>query len=188
MIAFLSFGTTFAQNSTIKVNGKVVDENGDVIIGANISVVGGTASTVTNIEGKFSIQVKENSLIRVSFIGYKAQNVRIDKNKKDIKVTLAEDTKKLEEVVVTALGISRDAKSLGYARQSIDIGTTTEVRDANLLNMLSGKVSGVQFISAGGPTSSTRVVIRGNNSLYREQSAAICHRRYSYYERNGRSR
>ena len=136
-----------------------------MIIGANISVVGGTASTVTNIEGKFSIQVKENSLIRVSFIGYKAQNVRIDKNKKDIKVTLAEDTKKLDEVVVTALGISRDAKSLGYARQSIDIGTTTEVRDANLLNMLSGKVSGVQFISAGGPTSSTRVVIRGNNSL-----------------------
>ena len=165
LIAFLSFGTTFAQNSTIKVNGTVVDENGDVIIGANISVVGGTASTVTNIEGKFSIQVKENSLIRVSFIGYKAQNVRIDKNKKDIKVTLAEDTKKLDEVVVTALGISRDAKSLGYARQSIDIGTTTEVRDANLLNMLSGKVSGVQFISAGGPTSSTRVVIRGNNSL-----------------------
>ena len=165
LIAFLSFGTTFAQNSTIKVNGTVVDENGDVIIGANISVVGGTASTVTNIEGKFSIQVKENSLIRVSFIGYKAQNVRIDKNKKDIKVTLAEDTKKLDEVVVTALGISRDAKSLGYARQSIDIGTTTEVRDANLLNMLSGKVSGVQFISVGGPTSSTRVVIRGNNSL-----------------------
>lgn len=76
LIAFLSFGTTFAQNSTIKVNGTVVDENGDVIIGANISVVGGTASTVTNIEGKFSIQVKENSLIRVSFIGYKAQNVR----------------------------------------------------------------------------------------------------------------
>ena len=107
LIAFLSFGTTFAQNSTIKVNGTVVDENGDVIIGANISVVGGTASTVTNIEGKFSIQVKENSLIRVSFIGYKAQNVRIDKNKKDIKVTLAEDTKKLDEVVVTALGISR---------------------------------------------------------------------------------
>ena len=120
LIAFLSFGTTFAQNSTIKVNGKVVDENGDVIIGANISVVGGTASTVTNIEGKFSIQVKENSLIRVSFIGYKAQNVRIDKNKKDIKVTLAEDTKKLEEVVVTALGISRDAKSLGYRHRYDD--------------------------------------------------------------------
>ena len=62
LIAFLSFGTAFAQNSTIKVNGTVVDENGDVIIGANISVVGGTASTVTNIEGKFSIQAKENSL------------------------------------------------------------------------------------------------------------------------------
>ena len=67
--------------------------------------------------------------------------------------------------IFTALGISRESKSLGYARQSIDTESLLDTRDPNLLNSLSGKVSGVNFISNGGPLSSTRVEIRGNNSL-----------------------
>lgn len=152
-----------AQNR--QISGIVVDSSGDPLPGANIVVVGkATVGTVTNIDGHFSLSVPVQSTLSISFMGYKTKAVKIS-NESNIRVVLDEDTQAIGEVVVTALGISREAKSLGYARQTIDTESLQDIRDPNLLNSLSGKVAGVNFISNGGPLSSTRVEIRGNNSL-----------------------
>lgn len=170
ILAFLSllFFTFCAQAQTqkiINVSGVVLDEKGDPLVGANIVTVGEQAKgTISDMNGAFTIKVPLDGIIKVSYIGFTPKAIKIGANSQKITVVLNE-VQALNEVVVTALGISREAKSLTYGRQSVDVGTMTESRDGNLLNMMAGKVSGVQFISNGGPTSSTRVVIRGNNSL-----------------------
>ena len=153
-----------AQNK--RVAGSVVDGNGDPLPGATIQVVGNSnLGTTTDINGRFSIDVPQNSVLQFSFIGYKDHQVRASAANDHMKVMLTEDSQELDDVVVTALGISREAKSLGYARQSVDTESMLDARDPNLLNSLSGKVSGVNIISNGGPMASTRVEIRGNNSI-----------------------
>lgn len=152
-----------AQNR--KVTGVVVDEFGDPLPGANITVVGNqNLATATNMEGQFTLNnVPKDAILNVRFIGYAVKTIRLAtlKNNDLLRIVLSEDVKELNDVVVTALGISRESKSLGYARQSIDTESLLDTRDPNLLNSLSGKVSGVNFISNGGPLSSTRVEIRG---------------------------
>jgi TonB-linked SusC/RagA family outer membrane protein len=152
------------MHAQVKVSGTITDENRQAIIGANIQVDGSVTGTVTDVDGKFELSAKVGDRLIISYLGYKTQTVGIE-SAKNMTIVLKEDVAMLDEVVVTAMGISREAKSLSYARQAVDTKTMTEARDANLLNMLAGKVSGVQLISAGGPLSSTRVVIRGNNSL-----------------------
>ena len=163
-LMFLPFHYLAAQESSFKVSGLVLDELNQAIVGANVVVVGSNAGAVTDMDGAFELTVKSSDRLRVTYLGYLSQTIRVG-DTKTLNVILKEDAKTLGEVVVTAMGISRDAKSLSYARQSVDTESMTETRDASLLNMLAGKVSGVQLISAGGPLSSTRVVIRGNNSL-----------------------
>lgn len=153
-----------AQNK--RIAGIVVDGNDNPLPGATISVVGKSDfGATTDINGKFSINVPQTSIVQFSFIGYKSYQVRATAANDNMHIVLTEDAKELDDVVVTALGISREAKSLGYARQSVDTESLLDVRDPNLLNSLSGKVSGVNIISNGGPMASTRVEIRGNNSI-----------------------
>ncbi|MDR0865889.1 MAG: TonB-dependent receptor plug domain-containing protein, partial [Candidatus Symbiothrix sp.] len=153
-----------AQEASFNVSGTIMDESKQTIVGANIKIAGSTAGTITDLDGKFELQVKPDDKLTISYMGYSTQTVKV-KTGQPLNIILKEDDTLLNEVVVTALGISREAKSLSYARQAVDTKSMTETRDASLLNMLAGKVSGVQLISAGGPLSSTRVVIRGNNSL-----------------------
>lgn len=161
---FLLMFPLSAQNRN--VTGTVVDKNGLPLTGANVVLVEKTSvGTIVDARGNFSITVPENAALSFSFIGFKTKILRLGKSVTHIRVVLEEDLKVLEDVVVTALGISREAKSLGYARQAIDAESLSDLRDPNLLNSLSGKVAGVNFISNGGPLSSTRVEIRGNNSL-----------------------
>lgn len=165
IIALLLFFAipTSAQNR--RITGVVVDQSGDPLPGANIVVVGNTnIGATSDLNGKFSLNAPAQSALTISFLGYKTRTIRLPKEDQ-IRIVLEEDSKALGEVVVTALGISREAKSLGYARQAIDTESLQDIRDPNLLNSLSGKVAGVNFISNGGPLSSTRVEIRGNNSL-----------------------
>lgn len=158
--------TVALSAQTQNVTGIVVDEKGEPLPGANVSVVGKSAGTATGLDGKFSIKAPENSVLSFSFVGYKTSTLRVKKGMKmPVHIQLSEDAKQLGEVVVTALGITREAKSLGYARQSINTDGLDDTRDPNLLNSLTGKVAGVNFISNGGPMASTRVEIRGNNSI-----------------------
>lgn len=154
----------FAQSITIK--GKVSDSSGIGLPGATIVLKGTTTGAVSDVNGNYqlSIQNASNGILLFSFIGLEPIEVSVN-GKTEINVSLMESSIGIDEVVVTALGITREAKSLGYARQSVDVVSMTESRDANLTNMLAGKAAGVNVISAGGSTSSTRVEIRGNTSL-----------------------
>lgn len=157
---------TIAQEKQIKINGLVTDKSNEPIIGATVSIVGvaNARATITDRDGKFTITTPVNSILKISFLGFVSQNINV-KNNTELKVVLQDDTKALGEIVVTALGITREAKSLSYARQSIDVESMTEARGTNLMDMLSGKAAGMQVVSGGGPLASTRVIIRGNNSL-----------------------
>ena len=101
-----------------KITGMVTDMNGEPIVGASIFIKGTKNGTITNVSGQFSVEVTEKSVIIVSFIGYKEQEITIG-NKKSIVVKLSEDAEILGEVMVTALGIKREEKALGYAVQAV---------------------------------------------------------------------
>ena len=103
-----------AQIKTI--SGTVVDTQGESVIGANVLVKGSTTGTITDVDGKFSLEASEGDILQISYIGYNTQEITIDR-KSILKVVLQEDQQALEEVVVTALGITRSEKALGYATQ-----------------------------------------------------------------------
>ncbi len=163
VMLFMCFGA-FAQQR-ITITGTVKDVNGESIIGANVSVEGTTIGTITNIDGAFKLEVPENRKLTVSFIGYEKQTVNINK-KQTFTITLKEDSEMLSEVVVTALGIKREKKALGYAMQEVKTDVFSENRSTNVSNLLQGKVAGVQISQSGsGVGGPTRIVLRGLNSL-----------------------
>lgn len=158
------FGCVAAYAQEIAVTGTVYDSKEEPVIGATVSVVGTNKGVMTDIDGHFTIKTKAGSVLAIRYVGCKPQNIKV-KNAGPLNITLEDNSQELNEVVVTAMGITRDEKSLSYARQAINPENMTETRSANLLDMLSGKAAGMQIISGGGPTASTRVVIRGLNSI-----------------------
>ena len=152
-----------AQNRTVK--GTVSDAQGEPIIGANVVIVGGTKGVITDLDGKYSIQVPENgAVLKFSYIGFKTKSFNVVKGKNVLNVTLEEDAVMLEQTVVTAMDLRRDEKSLSTAFQKMDVESMTENRDAGFVNMLAVKVAGLQVISNGAAGSAT-VRIRGANSI-----------------------
>ena len=151
------------QTGTCK--GVVVDATGETVIGASVVVKGTTNGTITGLDGDFSLSnVKKGDIIQISFVGY--QTVEIPWNGQPMNVTLQDDTQTLGEVVVTALGIKREKKALGYAMQEVKGDALLEARETNLANALTGKVSGVQIIrSSNGPGGSSKIQLRGANSV-----------------------
>lgn len=156
-------------NSTVPqqeraLTGVVTDVNGEPIIGANVVQKGTTHGTVTDLDGKFNLTVPENAILVVSYIGYVSRDVPIKSGVSQI--ILQDDTQKLSEVVVTALGIKRDEKALGYALQALDGSKLLETRDVNVTNSLTGKISGLQVVKgAGGVGGSSKIILRGQSSL-----------------------
>ena len=144
--------------------GTVVDAMGPVI-GASVVVKGTTNGTITDFDGNFSIPgVKKGAVLEISFVGYSTKEVTW--NGTALNVTLEEDTQQLAEVVVTALGIKREKKALGYAMQEVKGDAILAARETNVANALSGKVSGVQIIrSSNGPAGSSKIQLRGSNSV-----------------------
>jgi TonB-linked SusC/RagA family outer membrane protein len=162
---FVSFLRLQAQDFTI--SGTVSSlEDGSGLPGVNVIVKGTAIGTVTNIDGKYSINVPESAeILLFSFIGLKAKEIQIG-NQKVIDVDLAEDVNQLSEVVVTALGVQREERSLGYAVQQIDGEQFTQARETNVVNSLSGRVAGVQVTGASGNIGgSSRIILRGINSI-----------------------
>lgn len=146
-------------------SGVVLDENGDPIIGASVTIKGSAKGSITDMDGKFNLPgVNQGATIRVSYIGYDAQDIVW--NGLPLKVQLKDASKSLDEVVVTALGIKRQERSLGYSTTLVKGDEFTMARDPNLGNALSGKVAGVSVAgNSTGAGGSSRVVIRGNASL-----------------------
>jgi TonB-linked SusC/RagA family outer membrane protein len=157
-------GTDITQQSSACA-GLVKDATGETVIGASVYVKGTTNGTITNIDGQFSLSgVKVGDVLVVSFVGYKTQEVTFDGQ--PLTITLEDDSQQLSEVVVTALGIKRQKRSLGYSTTSVGGENFTQARDMNLGNALSGKIAGVVVSgNATGAAGSSRVVIRGNASM-----------------------
>lgn len=152
----------FAQSQ--EVTGTVVDNSGLPLPGVNVIEDGTSNGTQTNFDGNFSIEVGQEAVLVFSYLGMKEQRVTVG-SQSSIQVTLKNDTGQLDEVVVTALGIKREKKSLGYATQELGGDEVSDVATQNFTNALSGKVAGLQVKSSGTMGGSTNVVIRGSASL-----------------------
>ena len=153
------------HGKTIVVKGKVVDKGGQAVIGANILVKGTSTGAVTDLDGNYTLSVSPNATLVFSYIGMKSQTVAVN-NRKQIDVTLEDEAKAIDAVVVTALGIKRSEKALSYNVQKVDNSALTKVKEANFVNSLSGKVAGVNITrSSAGIGGATSVVMRGSKSI-----------------------
>ena len=159
------------ETPTKKVSGIVIDENNEPLIGVNIKVEGSSEGAITDIDGNFNIMAPQGSTLSFTYVGYTPQTVKItDKNIYEIR--LASDTKQLNEVVVTALGIKREQKALSYNVQQVKSDQLTTIKDANFVNSLSGKVAGVIInSSSSGVGGASKVVMRGTKSIEKSNNA-----------------
>lgn len=158
----LAVQITFAQERTI--TGTVVDEDGLPLPGVTVLIKGTNQGTQTDFDGNYSIPANQGDVLVYSFVGMKTSEYTVANND-TIDVTLTTDSAQLDAVVVTALGIEREKKSLGYATQEVDGSEVSDVPTQNFVNSLSGKVAGLKVSSTGTMGGSSNVVIRGNSSL-----------------------
>ncbi|MCW3093810.1 MAG: TonB-linked outer membrane protein SusC/RagA family [Ferruginibacter sp.] len=164
VIALLLLGQ-FVVAQTLLVKGKVKARNsGEPLPGVTIAVQGSNASTVTDNNGNFSITATDKSSLLFSFIGYKSHTITLSGDTA-VEVLLELSDNVLNEVVVTALGISKEKKSLGYAVQELKAKDFSEAKETNLVNSLSGKIAGVNVTSSQGDMGSSRIIIRGETSI-----------------------
>lgn len=147
------------------VRGQITDEDKFPLGSVSIQVKGTNIGTTSNSAGNYTISVPENSTLVFTYIGYSTQEVPVN-GRTTINITLQESLESLSEVVVTALGISRDKKSLSYSIQSVKADNLTEARTPNLVQGLSGKVSGLTITNAAsGVGGASKVLLRGNRSI-----------------------
>lgn len=147
-----------------RVTGTVTDESGTPLPGATIVEKGTINGAQTDFDGKFTITVAEGAVLSISFIGYKSQEVAVS-GQSTINVSLVEDTQALEEVVVTALGITKEKKALSYSVQEVGSEDLVRAADGNINTALQGKVAGVNVTSTGGVGGNVRFELRGPSSL-----------------------
>lgn len=163
-IASCIFSTAAIWAQDIKITGTVTDKTGTPMIGAYVLVKGTQSGTSTDADGKYSLTVPGNATLSFSLMGYADVDVPVN-GKSIIDVVMEEDALLLDDVVVTAIGIKRDKKALGYAVQDVKGAALVENRTANLATSLSGKVAGMNISATSTPGGSNRIVIRGNNSI-----------------------
>ena len=156
------------------ISGKVVNTGGEPIPGVTVAVVGTTNGTVTGDDGTYTLtNISDGAVLQFSFVGMRTHQ-EVVSNQSTINVTLMEDAIGLDEVVVTALGIERSSKSLGYATSQVESDEITISRTPNLMNALTGKMAGVDISAMGaGPGSSSKIRIRGQSSMGGNNSPLI---------------
>ena len=156
------------------INGKVVDINAQPLPGVTVMIKGTELGTVTDIDGEFSLSnITGDATLVFSFIGMKTQEVIVG-NQEYINVIMSEETLGLDEIIVTAFGIKRQARTLSYATQNIDSEEISEIKDPNnFLNALQGKVSNALITQTGSVGSEGRIILRGNSSIAGSNNALI---------------
>ena len=175
---FQSKGLTLDEapigSEEITIRGTVTDEKGNGFPGVNILVKGTSQGTVTNTSGGYSVEVPDgNAVLVFSFVGYLTKEVPVQ-NQSVIDVMMALDESNLEEIVVTALGVEKSAKSLGYATARVKTDELTINRTPNLMNALQGKIAGVNISSLGtGPGGTSKIRIRGQSSISGQNNPLI---------------
>uniref|UniRef100_UPI00280AAE49 SusC/RagA family TonB-linked outer membrane protein n=1 Tax=uncultured Bacteroides sp. TaxID=162156 RepID=UPI00280AAE49 len=151
-----------------KITGKVVDTTGEPIIGASVLVKDAGTGAVTNIDGNFSVDAQVGSTLVISFVGYTSAEIKVGTGSV-YNVTLKDDTQTLSEVVVTAMGIKKDRKSLGYAIDDVSAEELMKNKSVNPINSLAGKIAGVNITQGGGAAGAgSQIILRGGTSLERD--------------------
>ncbi len=164
LMVFIGLQVAHAQRT---ITGKVTSsDDGAGIPGATVLVKGTAIGSITDVDGKYSLTVpKDKDVLLVSYVGMRPQEIQLGTSNV-VDVVLEPATITLDDVVVTALGVSREKKALGYAVQDVKGEDLTKAREPNLINSLSGKIAGVQVTNASGAVgASSRIVLRGVNSL-----------------------
>jgi len=167
LLIFVIGGTLFSEMYAIddiqqekRISGIVIDSKGEPIIGANVVVKGTANGTVTDLDGAFNLTIQgQRPTLVISYIGYIPKEIQIN-NETNIRVSLEEDSKNLDEVIVTALGISKSERALNYAATQLSSSDISEVRSGNPLSSLSGKVAGLD-ITGNRRSGSGKIVLRG---------------------------
>ena len=149
-----------------KITGRILDENGEPLIGASVTIKGTTDRAVTDMDGNYTVMTDvENPVAQFTYLGYKPQEVAADKSGV-VNAKMVLDSQSIDEVVVTALGIKREKKMLGYSVQDIKSDALNTTGDPSVTGALEGKVAGLQMNTAStGLGGSTKITIRGNSSL-----------------------
>ena len=155
-----------------QITGRVKDDKGEPLIGVSISVKGTTEGTITDMDGNYQlVSNSSNPVLVFSYIGYKTQEIPLE-GKASLNVTLVEDTKIIDEVVVTALGIKRSEKALSYNVQQVNTDVLSANKDANFINALNGKIAGVNInSSSSGVGGVSKVTMRGTKSIMQSSNA-----------------
>lgn len=174
LLGLILFGSVSAQSSR-QVTGKVTGNDNAPVASATVQVKGGTQSAVTGNDGSFSISVPAGVVtLSVSSAGFLSAEVSVPAGQSSVNVTLNADNKQLNEVVVTAMGLSKNKRALSYATQQVQTGTFSKARELNVANSLIGRVAGLDVArSSSGVGGSTRVVLRGDRSITGNNQALI---------------
>jgi len=171
---FLQVLTLQLMGQAISVSGVVLDANDkSPVIGAAISIKGEKGGVTTDLNGQYTIQAQSSAILVCQSLGYETQEIKIAGRFK-VNISLSEKAQKLEEVVVTALGMKREEKALGYAISKVSNEEITNAISSNWLNGMSGKVAGLNFDQAStGPGGSIRVTLRGESSINLDNNTAL---------------
>ena len=153
-----------AQQKSRKITGVVTDGKGEPVPGANVIQRGTTNGTISDIDGKFSLEVPDNATLVISFIGYVTKNIAVG-HKEIFNITLLEDSRKLDEVVVTALGIKREEKALGYAVQKVKGDNLPLAKTVDVTTSLTGKVAGLNIQNSTEFNETPKIKLRGETPL-----------------------
>ena len=163
-----------ASEKPVQVRGKVLDQQGQPIVGASVIVQGTTVGVSTDAQGRFELEVPApaaSRVLEISYLGYETARVAVGSRTR-FDVTLREAASEIEQVVVTALGIKRQEKALSYNVQQVAPSDITMVKDANFMNSLTGKVAGVTInTSSSGVGGASKVVMRGTKSILQSSNA-----------------
>lgn len=159
---FVICSSAFAQNM---IKGTVTDAaDKSPLPGVSIAISGTTEGTITDADGSYSLKAKRGETLVFSMVGYKPQKITISSN--IINVALQQDNQQIDEVIVTALGIKRESKALGYSAQELKGNEIVKVKQPNLINSLNGKIAGLNITNSGGAAGgSSQIIIRGGTSL-----------------------
>ncbi len=171
-IGFMLYaGVSFSQDLSVK--GMVSDKTNSGVAGVSVKIKGTNQGTTTDNGGNYKISVGQNSILVFSSVGFISQEIKVG-NRNVINVTLNEETQNLDEIVVTALGIKKDAKKLGYSVSTITREALTENRTPNFMNALQGQIAGVNISPLGtGPAGTSKIRIRGQSSISGQNSPLI---------------
>ena len=165
-------GATMPNNlqqnrNEVKVTGTVFDSMNEPVIGATVRVKGEQTATVTDIDGNFTLSTHAGATLVISYLGHQTQEVAVPANG-NVTVTLKSESRQIDEVVVTALGIRRSEKALSYNVQKVGTDDLTTVKNTNFMNSLNGKVAGINInASSAGMGGATRVVLRVSRKAIR---------------------